>query len=151
MKMNKLITVCFLLIFSISSMAQNKEVYMEDKTDWEVFEELNGVVFSSKVVEYHDLINDEHMEYYLVKLTNTTDVKMEISTKKTVWYDGECFNCDSDDEEYTLNFTLEGSEEIKGNPVEKMYNNLVLYKKFLDYPVREATKFEFQNLTVKPE
>ncbi|MEA3447504.1 MAG: hypothetical protein U9Q98_03510, partial [Bacteroidota bacterium] len=70
--------------------------------------------------------------------------------KRTLWYDGKCFNCDSDAEEYMLDFKIEAGEELVGDPVKRLNDHLVLFKKFLKYPdIKEVTKFEFQNLTVK--
>jgi hypothetical protein len=151
MKIYKFISVCFLVLFSTVCIAQEKEAYMLDKTDWKTFKEYNGVIFSQKTVEYHDNINNQHKEFYLVSMTNTTEVAMEISAKRAIWYEDKCFNCDSDDEEYKIYFRLDAGEEIIGNPVENKHNRLVIFKKFLKYPgIDEVTKFEFQNLTVNP-
>ncbi|MGM0650009.1 MAG: hypothetical protein ACQES1_05810 [Bacteroidota bacterium] len=147
---NIAITSFFLIVTICSSYAQSEKIYMKDRSDWKDFEEQNGVVFSQKVVEYHDNINDQHKEFYLVRITNTTNEAMLIQAKRTLWYDGKCFNCDSDDDEYKLNIKLAGDEEITGDPVKNRNNALVIFKKFLKYPdIKEVTKFEFQNLTVK--
>ncbi|MGM0650863.1 MAG: hypothetical protein ACQES1_10210 [Bacteroidota bacterium] len=144
--------MCFLFVIVGTGVlyAQTDKVYMKDKTDWKDFEEQNGVVFSQKVVEYHDNINDQHKEFYLVRITNTTNENMRIQAKRTLWYDGKCFNCEADDDEYKLDIKLPAGEEITGDPVKNRNNALVIFKKFLKYPdIKEVTKFEFQNLTVK--
>ena len=52
---------------------------------------------------------------------------------------------------YNISFNLLGSEEIQGDPVEKKYNRLLFFKKFLNYPdISEVTKFELRNLEIKP-
>ncbi|MFO7790741.1 MAG: hypothetical protein R6V32_09235, partial [Bacteroidales bacterium] len=93
--MNNKLNFAFIFIFFISVVggtvfAQSEAKYKLDKSDWKVFEEQNGVVFSQKIIEYHDDINDQHKEFYLVRILNTTDQDMEIHAKKTIWYDDKC-------------------------------------------------------------
>jgi hypothetical protein len=147
---NKIVVLTVTLFICTVGYSQTEGKFTIDKTDWKEFNEMNGVVFSQKVVEYHDDINDQHKEYYLVRVTNTTEEEMEINTKKTIWYDGECFNCKSDNPEHMMSFSLDAGEEITGDPVNRLNDQLVIFKKFLNYPkIKEVTKFEFQNLTVK--
>lgn len=150
MKSLKFFTFIFLLAFGLSSFAQNEYKYTVDLSEWQTFEEVDGIKASFKTVEYHDDINDQHKELYIIRLENKTDKKLTFNAKKALWYGEECFNCDSDSEEYKYNIELQPGETLKGDPVKKANNKLVIFKKFLNYEgMKEVTKFEFHNITVK--
>lgn len=139
------------LIFVSFCFSQTNEPYTIDKTEWTNYKTLNGVEISYKVVEYHDNHYGTHKEFYVLRVTNTTDVGMHIHAKKVLWYNDKCFNCDSESEEYIYDFYIKPGTELIGVPMGKKGKKLALFKKFLDKPaVPEVTKFEFENLTINP-
>ena len=76
---------------------------------------------------------------------------MHIHAKKVLWYNGKCFNCDKESDEYTYDYTIQSGDEVVGVPMGKKGGKLVIFKRFLDKPaVPEVTKFELQKLTVNP-
>ncbi len=144
------LSIC-ILAFSTIINAQTQSQYTIDKAEWKTFNTTNGVIFSYKIVEYHDNHYGQHKEFYVLRVTNTNNVPMHIHAKKVLWYNDKCFNCDTESDEYIYDYTIQASDEIIGVPMERKGKKLVIFKRFLDKPkVPEVTKFEFQKLTVNP-
>jgi len=146
-----LISGIFILAFSTTIFSQTDSKYTIDKTDWKTYKEANGVIFSYKVIEYHDNHYDQHKEFFVLRITNTNDVAMHIHARKVLWYDGKCFNCNTESDEYTYDYTIQPGDEVTGVPMGKKGRKLVIFKRFLNKPeIPEVTKFEFENLIVNP-
>ena len=143
--------VFFISLFSLSVFPQTDSKYIVDKTDWKTYKKVNGIIFSYKIVEYHNNHYGQHKEFYVLRVTNTNDIAMHIHTKKVLWYNGKCFNCNTDSDEYTYDYNIQAGDEITGIPMGKKGQNLVIFKRFIDKPeVPELTKFELENLTINP-
>ena len=152
MKASRIILLIIILTSVFAPIySQQSDTYTIDKADWKDYKTLNGVEISYKIVEYHDRHYDQHKEFYVLRVTNTTAVTMHIHAKKVLWYNGKCFNCNSDSKEYIYDFNIKPGDELVGVPMGKKGNKLALFKKFLNKPdVPEVTKFEFDNLTINP-
>ena len=126
--------------------------YSDIDNEWKLLKVENGAQIFYKKAERHDPANGIFQEMILFKVVNTTNTKLEMQWKCENWYDGKCWNCDSDTKEHQKALVLEAGESKEGEvDRDTEYPQLRLFSKFLNYDDKpELTKFRFVNMEVNP-
>lgn len=119
------------------------------KTDkWNLYKQEKGVQIFYKQVDCDDVANGLFQKYVIFKLVNTTDIDIKISWKYQLWYNDKCSTCDSEDENKLVNLEVKAHSEIEGDCINKQ---LSVFSEFKNHPdVDKLTRFEFNNLNIKP-
>jgi hypothetical protein len=136
------LTIISIFIFSVTSFSQSN--------DWELYSETNGVMIYTKYTECHYESDGIHREYVLIKLLNTTNQNMQVDFDYKTWFNGKCFNCNSDSPEFHRTVDLPAGETTEGVCDYTVQNGLKLFSKHLNYndPEHSLSKFELQNIRV---
>lgn len=119
-----------------------------EKYNWELYKESEGLMIFTKTVEFHDSIHDLHQEFILLKFENTTENTLIINWKTEIWYNNKCINCTSDFDEHKFSINIMANQTIEGNINSE--NDLKIFKRFLNYNNKsELTNFALANLTIE--
>ena len=115
--------------------------------EWQLHKHFKGLSFYYKTADCDDKANGLFQDFIILKIVNNSNVDLEVKFKKSVWYGGECTNCDSDSEEHYVTIKIKAGEEIIGNCKS---GDLSIFKEFKDKPdVAKLSNFEISDISVK--
>lgn len=140
--MKKSFTFLALTLFSffILSHAIEKDVWTNYYND-------DQVQISFKDIQCKDVQNGTDNNYVLLQLENKTNLKLKVSFKKTVWYDGKCQNCKNTNEEQLTTITLEPFEKMEGSC--KSNKSLRIFSHMNNQLTNtKLTKFDLDNILI---
>ena len=150
MKLSNLrILLLLLLLFAMSINIIIAQQTTNEKYDWELYKEIQGVEIYTKIQECHNIKYDTHKECYLLKFVNTTQSEVQISWKPNLWYNDICRTCDINSDEYNYTLLISANESIEGN-CDINNQKLKIFRRFLNYRDKsELTKYELVNIEVE--
>ena len=141
------ITLAFITLLSTTLSASNP-------TDWESYFENDSIKieFDYQNCEYIEQFNSE---FVIFKITNYTNQILTIEWEEQLWYDENCINCETDNNESRKQITIPANSTLEGRCNEN--NSLRIFSKFtLDLDkmpgvnkINALTKFELTNLTIQ--
>tara|TARA_B100000795_G_scaffold164844_1_gene123996 strand:+ start:194 stop:640 length:447 start_codon:yes stop_codon:yes gene_type:complete len=141
------ITIAFITLISTTLSASNS-------ADWETYFENDTVKieFTYQNCEYTEQFNSE---FVIFKISNHTNQNLTIQWEAQLWYDENCINCETDNNESRKQITIPASTSSEGKC--NINNNLRIFSKFTerleDMPgvnkINALTKFELTNLKIK--
>ena len=141
------ITLAFITLISTTLSASNP-------ADWETYFENDSikVEFAYQNCEYTEQFNSE---FLIFKTSNFTNQILTIEWEEQLWYDENCINCETDNNENRKQITLLPNLTLEGKCNEN--NSLRIFSKFtLDLDkmpgvdkINALTKFELTNLKIK--
>ena len=89
----------FLVLFIFTSFnsfsVHNEFDKTEDKDEWQLYAEKNGVQIYYKTQECRIESQGLHHEYVLLKFVNTTDENLIVEWDNELWYNNKCHTCDT--------------------------------------------------------
>lgn len=137
-----------LLFCAFSASAQ--QTAFERVDQWKFMYEIQGVNFYYKVLECHDVPNNFHKEYVVLKVQNTNDTEMNVQWDIRMYYNGKCFNCESTSTEYHKSLNIAANVSVEGDCDPSGGKLLRIFSKFLNYedPGSTLTNFELLNITI---
>ena len=149
------ITLIALLAMSLHVMgvSGNSNIPVNElTTEWQLGQEIDGVMIYFKRVECHDVNNGIFKENILVKMVNTTERALRLEWDMEFWYDGECRTCDpAVDTEYHYVVNLKAGDVVEGTCAVDSSRELKYYIRFLNYPhVAKLSDYQLANLRVSP-
>ncbi len=150
-RLNKLsiffFSLLILILTSEISFSQNVNAIEKYPLDeWTLYQEISGVEIYFQKTECHDIKYDKHAEYVLIKIINTTKKDLKVQWKREIWYNYECFNCESESEEYISKVLVKAGESIEGNCSKESNRNLNICSKLLRYNTKKLTDFKMTGL-----
>jgi len=141
------ITLAFITLISTTLSASNP-------TDWETYFENDSIKieFAYQDCQYTEQFNSE---FVIFKTSNFTNQILTIEWEEQLWYDENCINCETDNNENRKQITLLPNLTLEGKCNEN--NSLRIFSKFtLDLDkmpgvdkINALTKFELTNLKIK--
>ncbi len=141
------ITLAFITLLSNTLLASNP-------VDWETYFENDSITieFAYQNCEYIEQFNSE---FVIFKITNYTSQNLTIEWEEQLWYDENCINCETDNNESRKRITIHSNSNLQGRCNEN--NSLSIFSKFtLDLDkmpgvnkINALTKFELTNLKIK--
>ena len=141
------ITIAFITLISTTLSASNS-------ADWETYFENDTVKieFTYQNCEYTEQFNSE---FVIFKISNHTNQNLTIQWEAQLWYDENCINCETDNNESRKQITIPATTTLEGKCNEN--NSLRIFSKFtLDLDkmpgvnkINALTKFELTNLKIK--
>lgn len=137
------------LITGKSSFAQDVE--FKRSGNWEFLYDVEGVNFFYKNCEFHDDYNGIHTEYVIFRIENTRDDNVVVSYDLQMYYNNECFNCNSiGKKEYHLEKTVFANDFLESCCGADRIKGMSMCSRFLQFEVKETvlTKFELVNLHI---
>jgi len=142
-----LITLIFIILISTTLSASNP-------TEWETYFENDSVKieFTYQNCEYTEQFNSE---FVIFKISNYTNQNLSIEWEDQLWYDENCINCETDNNESHKQVTIPATISSVGKC--NINNDLRIFSKFtLDLDempgvnkINALTKFELTNLKIK--
>lgn len=121
----------------------------DNPTDWTVY-----VENSEFRIEYRmsncDPTNGFDFESVMLKVTNLTSNKLNLSWHKILYYAGTCRTCDYP-EEYGYELSLESNQVIEADCLAESGYDLKLFSRFIDAQYSQGdrlTAFQLNDLTV---
>jgi hypothetical protein len=102
------------LMLSGNVFSQSKIPVTTIKTEWNLFQEVQGIKFFSKKEIHTAEGGPLDVEYVIVKLENTTDKDLTVAYSLAVHYNMGCNGCSS--REYYKTLTIPAHSSIEGNP-----------------------------------
>lgn len=134
-----------LLAFSFFIITQIGVAQTNSQTET-VFEN-NLVVISTVQTECVDNANGTAKVYLLVKAQNKSGAPIHVSFKKNLWFDGQCISCDSQSQEYWVDFNLDPSGSTMGSCTKS--NRLRIFVRMMNLEdVRQLTRFELDEIEI---
>ena len=141
------IFIAFLSLCSTNSMGENPEewlTYFENDTV--------KIEFTYQNCEYTEQFNSE---FVIFKISNLTNTLLTLEWEEQLWYDENCINCETDNNESRKQITIPANSTLEGRCNEN--NSLRIFSKFtLDLDkmpgvnkINALTKFELTNLTIQ--
>ena len=122
--------------------------------DWETYFENDSIKieFAYQDCQYTEQFNSE---FVIFKTSNFTNQILTIEWEEQLWYDENCINCETDNNENRKQITLLPNLTLEGKCNEN--NSLRIFSKFtLDLDkmpgvdkINALTKFELTNLKIK--
>ena len=159
--MNLLKKSLILLVLAVSSFSANsqqpKNVYSTDnintKTNhpvaWQTYLENELVKIEYKFADC-DPSKGLDNESVILRITNLSQSKVEITWLHELSYDGECKTCDYE-EEYSYNFVLGPGESLEGECEYTTDKRLRIFSKFIDAAYTKGQRlssFRLGDLTI---
>ena len=140
--MKKSLSFLALVLFSFFVISHTLE-----KDVWTNYYNDNQVQISFKNFRCLDVQNGTDKNYVLLQVENKTNIKLKISFKKTMWYDGKCQNCNNTGEEQNTTITLEPFEKIEGSC--KSNKDLRIFSQMNNQLTdTKLTKFDLNNILI---
>ena len=141
------IFIAFITLISTTLSATNP-------ADWETYFENDTVKieYSYQNCEYLEQFNTE---YLILRITNNTTQEITIEWQEQLWYNENCTNCETNNEESRKQVTISAISATEGKC--NMNNYLRIFSKFTEtledmpgvYKINALTKFELTNLKIK--
>lgn len=128
--------VLALLLFGFQSSDSNWKDYFQN-------DEIRIEVKTEACNNVKDGINNS---YVLLRVSNKTNNKIQVSFFKESWYDGSCYNCNKDKQEYMTEIVLNPNETIEGDC--KSTKNLKILHSMQNGSKKVLTKFDLKDLKV---
>lgn len=151
---NKILFIITFLFVSISSLSYAQT--SERPSDWQIYTEVNGVIFYYKYAECNDFNQGIHREYVILKLVNTTSTSLMCEWDNELWYAEKCTSCPDKDEarnpELHRKITLSAGGSKEGSCSITESKELKIFSKHLNYnaPNAELSGFDLININVYP-
>ena len=143
----------FLVLFifaSFNSFSINEFNKTEDKDEWQLYSEKNGVQIYYKTQECRIESQGLHQEYVLLKFVNTTDENLIVEWDNELWYNNVCRTCGSKTNEHHYEISLSSGDSVEGGCSLDSERKLRIFSKFLNLQSKsQLTKFELVNITIK--
>ncbi len=106
--------------------------YAQQET-WEFYSETKGVKLYVQSDECNDFANGIYNEFILVKMQNTNQRDKRVKISYSLFYDGRKYTTSELDNIKGYTFIIKANEEIIGDCSNKAYENLKIFKRFLNY------------------
>lgn len=116
-------------------------------SNWQTFFENEQVRIEKSPFLCSSSQNGTANNYVLLRITNKTEQKIEVSFLKETWYDGKCSNCSSSSPEHLITVTIDPLGQKTGNCDEsslRIFDNMPS-----GFTKRTLTHFEIKNLVSK--
>jgi len=140
------ITLAFITLISTTLSASNP-------ADWETYFENDSIKieFAYQNCEYIEQFNSE---FVIFKISNYTNQILTIEWEEQLWYDENCINCETDNNESRKQNTIPATTTLEGKCNEN--NTLRVFSKFTEKledmngvnKIVALSKFELKNLTI---
>ncbi|MBD3637395.1 MAG: hypothetical protein HUJ25_08590 [Crocinitomicaceae bacterium] len=167
-----LILLVLVISFSLTGRAINKTSRSESNLDrtsvrktlndeiiqtseWTVYKDYGSILIEYKFSECHTTVDGgyDNLNVALLRFTNLTKKKLEVTWSTEYYFDGECTNCDNiDSEEHAFSIILD-SKEVKEGQCDTVERGLGIASNFIKlYPGMTETKltnFKLVNLQTK--
>tara|TARA_B100000795_G_scaffold26201_1_gene17404 strand:+ start:179 stop:625 length:447 start_codon:yes stop_codon:yes gene_type:complete len=141
------ISLAFITLMPTTLSASNPSV-------WEIYFENDSIKieFAYQDCEYIEQFNSE---FVIFKTSNFTNQILTLKWEEQLWYDENCINCETDNNESRKQITIPANSTREGKCNEN--NSLRIFSKFtLDLDkmpgvnrINALTKFELTNLKIK--
>ncbi|GAB4279450.1 MAG: hypothetical protein Kow0068_03450 [Marinilabiliales bacterium] len=141
---NQLIFYIIFLIISVCNLFSQEET--NDKYQWTLYNETNGVQIFTKPHECHDYINDIHKQYMLLKIVNTNNENVTVSFDKNLYYNNVYTPGENGENNVILEISPMSSIEGDCDSMQE----LKIFDSYMEFePKSKLTKFELTNINVK--
>lgn len=145
-------TIYKILFLAISSLVVFN--FKAQSNDWELYRSVDGVELFTMKVNCKPKKGGFDRDLILIKVVNTNNVTKSISWKEALWYNDNCFSCNSNSNEFLKEFSLFPNSQIIGECEGFDYPFLTLFVQFTDkdyksQDVQILTKFELRDLRIK--
>ena len=141
----QLFFTAILLIISINYIFSQTET--NDKYDWKLYKETDGVQIFNKNQECHDYSNGIHKQLILLKFVNTNPEPVQVNFHKDLYYNDKLAEGENSENDVTL--YLESSESVEGD-CSTGNLDLRIFVSYMQYePKSILTKFELTDINVE--
>ena len=134
------------MLIKINSFAQ----VSENKQEWTIYKEVNGLQIYSKDLNCNDDQNGIHNQFVCFQFINTTSETMSISWQFELWYNNNCITCGKPaNNETSYKINLAPDEMVEGDCSNSSSSGLKIFSSFINTARgSKLSKFEYKNLEV---
>lgn len=117
---------------------------------WQKVYDNNGIEFSYKKVECHDVQNGIHEEYFLIQINNNSGNPVSLKWDYHLWNNDICLNSkESNSDIKFFEAKIAADESIEGSCDNKDQKGLHIFTRFLNYKTANpVTRFTVENVEV---
>ncbi len=135
----------FIVILSVISSG-----LFSQENAWQKAYDDNGIEFSYKKVECHDIQNGIHEEYYLIQINNNSGNPVSLKWNYHLWNNDICINCKENNSDIGFfEAKIAAGESIEGTCDNKDQKGLHIFTRFLNYKTANpVTRFTVENVEV---
>lgn len=153
MKKILLLTILFIGLVAIKPetlFSQNSaKTVISQNADWKLYDERKNVQIFVRNFECHDNANGLHYEYILLKFVNTTSQSKQIKWSEKLYYNGNCINCNENNNELVFETELLPNQTKQGDCKDNS-DRFRIFSRFLNYKDKPIlTKYELFNIEIK--
>ncbi len=141
------------LVFALTALSQVTTHFVStddiNSTNWVSYVDNQQFSIEFKRTDC-DLNSGLDQQYFFVRITNKTQIEINLSWEMDLFYNSTCNTCG--DGEYQWQYTLAPHESVEGDCAIGAEKKLRLFSKFIDANYignSELTGFQFSNLTIE--
>lgn len=142
--MKKIVIACSILLLSMKTgFAQETN----RTQDWVLIENQVNYRVEYRIADCLDPVNGMDKREVYLKFTNLSSNQLTLNWEYDVSYDGQCVNCDGENDELKFTIALPPNGSFEGTCGDDNANHLRIFAEFLNIEgVRKMTSFHVKNI-----
>ncbi len=136
----------FLKVCSIAVFFLGLTGFKGQENVWREYLENDQIKIETSTQTCSSTQNGTNSNYIFLRISNKTNLDLEVSFNKELWYNDVCSNCNDGDEAKTT-LVLHANETVEGN-CESSFKTLKIFQSMANGSKRVLSKFDLKNLTV---
>ena len=138
----------FLKVCSVAVFFLGLTGFKGQENGWHEYLQNDQIKIETSIETCSSAQNGTSNNYIFIRISNKTNLDLEVSFDKELWYNDVCSNCNGGDEAKTT-LVLHANETVEGT-CESSFKTLKIFHSMAKGSKRSLSKFDLKNLTVTP-